>query len=483
MDNLLDLLVIKPGSQKTLYGVLSNSLSGLEPPLWGALLSAFIRHNGFNVKMVDTELEPERVREIIFLENPKLIAIVVSGTNPSASTMNMIGARALLEEIKKLQKNSLTILVGLHPSALPKRTIEEEPVSFVCEGEGFFTLLGLLQGKPHFEIQGLWYKENGKICSNARAKLANPDDLPMPAWDLLPMQNYRAHNWHCFGSLDKRSPYGVIYTSLGCPFNCSFCCINAIFGEHRLRLRSLDKVIEEIDYLVHHFGIRNIKIIDEMFAFDVKRVIDLCDRIIDKKYDLNIWAYARVDTIDPRMLQKMKKAGINWLGIGFESGSKKIRDKVSKGKFDNEKIKSVAKMIHDAGLYINGNFIFGLPDDDLATMQETLDLAKELNCEYGNFYVTMAYPGSKLYEEAKKDAIALPKEWVGYSQLNFETFPLATKHLSNIDVLAFRDKAFNEFYANGSYLDMIEKKFGMDTVEHVKDMLKFKLKRRLLENL
>ena len=477
---MLDLLIIKPGSQKALYGILGDSLTGLEPPFWGVLLAAFIRVNGFCVKMVDVELEPEKALEIILREKPRLIAIVVSGTNPSASTMNMIGVRSLLNEINKIKNNSLIIVAGLHPSALPQRTMVEEKVDFVCEGEGFVTLLGLLQGDSVHKISGLWYRENGGIHSNPRAELINPDDLPMPAWDLLPMQKYRAHNWHCFGFLDKRTPYGVIYTSLGCPFSCSFCCINAIFGQHLLRLRSLDKVMEEIDYLVNNFGIRNIKIIDEMFAFKEDRVIDLCDRIINGGYDLNIWAYARVDTISLKMLNKMKKAGINWLGIGFESGSKKIRDQVSKGKFDNEKMKDVAKMIHDAGIYIGGNFIFGLPEDDLITMQETFDLAKELNCEYTNFYVTMAYPGSKLYEEAQATGVELPQEWLGYSQLNYETFPLATKNLSNAEVLAFRDYAFNEFYSSKEYLDMIENKFGIETVEHIKNMAKFKLKRKLL---
>ena len=139
-------------------------------------------------------------------------------------------------------------------------------------------------------------------------------------------------------------------------------------------------------------------------------------------------------------------------------------------------------MIRDADIYLGGNFIFGLPGDSLETMQQTLDLAKEFNCEYANFYVAMAYPGSKLYEEAVAKNLPLPDSWPGYSQFSYETQPLPTESLSPSEILRFRDKAFNEFYSSKSYQDMILKKFGEETLQHVKDMLKHRLKRQLLSD-
>lgn len=476
----IDLLIIKPGAQKKLYQELSKSISGLEPPLWAALLAAFVRERGFDVRIIDSEIEPESIIPAITEFQPRLVAVVVSGTNPSASTMNMAGARKILQEINDTACKSTTILMGLHPSALPNRTLVEEPVDLVCQGEGFYTLLDLLSGTDFKDIKGLWYREGDQLFSNPRAELVDPNDLPMPAWDLLPMSKYRAHNWHCFGHINDRMPYGVIYTSLGCPFNCSFCCINAIFGKHKIRYRDPKKVIEEIDYLVRNFGIRNLKIMDEMFDLNEKHVIELCDLIIERKYELNIWVYARVDTINEKKLAKMKKAGINWLGIGFEAGSKKIRDRVSKGRFDDEKIRNVVEMINNAGVYIGGNFIFGLPDDDVGTMQETFDLAVEINPEYANFYVTMAYPGSKLYEEALAENLPLSDSWLGYSQYGYETQPLPTKYLAPDKILRFRDDAFNKFYSSRRYQNMIVEKFGEETLLHIKDMLRHKLRRRLL---
>lgn len=478
MTTNVDLIIIKPGSQRELYGSLSKTLTGLEPPLWAALLAAFVRKAGFSVKMIDMEIEPENLTPLLAESRPRLIAVTVSGTNPSASTMNMIGARAVLEKIKESGVSIPTILMGLHPSSLPERSMREEPVDMVCQGEGFHTLTELLADPENRNIEGLWYRQAGHIKNNPMPGLVDPDDLPLPAFDLLPMREYRAHNWHSWTNKNKRQPYGVIYTSLGCPYNCSFCCINALFGIHKIRQRDPRLVIEDIASLVTNYGVKNIKIIDEMFAFKESHVNRLCDLIMERGFELNIWAYARVDTLTAKMVDKMKKAGINWLGLGFESGSKKIRDGVTKGRFGNKEVSNAVKMIREAGISIIGNFIFGLPDDDLETMNETLNMAKDLNCEYTNFYVCMAYPGSRLYEQT--DPADLPESWAGYSQFGYETKPLATKYLRPEEVLSFRDKAFVEFYSSRKYQEMMRAKFGEETLGEVKDMLKYKLSRRLL---
>jgi radical SAM superfamily enzyme YgiQ (UPF0313 family) len=482
--NKLDLLLVKPGNQKKIYGDLSLSLSGLEPPLWAALIAAFIRDKGYSVVIIDEEVEgrsPEETAKKIIEYNPSLTAIVVSGTNPSASTMNMSGARNILSALKAKKSSIKTMLCGLHPSALPERTLREEDADLVCQGEGFYTLLDFLAGKDYKEIKGLWYREGASIVSNQRAELIDPNELPMAAWDMLPMAKYRAHNWHCFGQINERSPYAVIYMTLGCPFSCAFCCINALFGERKIRYRDPARVLEEIDYLVKNYAVKNIKILDEMFALDEDRVIETCSILAERGYKLNIWAYARVDTIRQKMLKAMKKAGINWLGIGFESGSERIRAGVSKGRFTDSRIKEVVKMVRAEGIYIGGNFIFGLPDDNMETMQKTLDMAKELNCEYTNFYVAMPYPGSKLYENAVNNKLPLPHDWLGYSQFSYETQPLPTRYLTAAQILQFRDNAFHEFYNSPRYQDMIAKKFGAETLRHVKKMLETRLNRRLLE--
>ncbi len=300
----------------------------------------------------------------------------------------------------------------------------------------------------------------------------------MAAWDLLPMDKYRAHNWHCFAHIDQRQPYAVIYTSLGCPFNCSYCNIHALYnGKPGIRFRSPEKVVEEIDFLVKNYKVRNIKFIDELFALREERVNRICDLIIQRGYDLNIWCYARVDTVNERMLKKMKQAGINWLAYGIESASEGVRKGVAK-KLRQETIKKALEMTHAAGIYIIGNFMFGLPDDNLETMQETLDMAKEFNFEYVNFYTAMAYPGSQLYKDAIRQDVKLPESWHGYGQYSEETLPLPTKYLSAAEVLRFRDKAFKEYLSNPTYLEMIREKFGPEIVRHIQGVLQYEIRRK-----
>lgn len=482
---MTDLLIIRPSAQKELYQSLNDDLTGLEPPWLAASLAGYIRDKGFSVKIVDGVIEDPM--KTILTEQTELIAVVVSGTNPSASTSNMMGARKLLTQIREYNTPTATLLMGLHPSALPERTLREEPTDMICQGEGYSTLWALLTDEPYKNIPGLWYKypslmlnsNEYTIMRNPPAKLCDPNLLPMPAWDLLPMKKYRCHNWHAFGDINNRGHYGVIYTSLGCPFNCSFCAINAIFGKHCYRMRSPKKVIEEIDYQVEHFGLHNLKIMDEMWDLNEQHVLDICNLLIERDYGLNIWAYARVDTINRKKLWMMKKAGVNWLGIGYESGSETIRGKVSKGKFDNQKIFEVTQMIKDAGINVGGNFIFGLPTDTHETMTETYELAKQLNCEYSNFYVAMSYPGSKLYEEEKRDNT--PENWAEYSQFGYETNPRATAYLEPKTILQFRDAAFNEYFSSKQYQDMMLQKFGQETLDHINKMLEHKLKRKILE--
>lgn len=481
MPNNLDLLIIKPGSPKKMYGSLSQTLSAIAPPYLGALLAGYIREKGFSVKMIDTEVQD------LTIENPLLINILVAGQTPSSSsTPLMENVREIIRAVKEKSRAKI-ILTGIHPTALPEKTLREERADFIGRGESFDLILDLIKAlkagkEKDFDISGLCYLEDEKFVENGWGKLVKDlDELPVAAWDLLPMDKYRAHNWHCFDNINERSPYAVIYTSFGCPFNCSYCNVRTLYnGKPGIRYFGPERVMREIDFLVKNYKVKNIQLLDELFAISEKRVDDFCGPLIQRNYGLNIWAYARINTVNKEMLIKMKKAGINWLCYGIESANPKVRAGVSKFGFDKESIKRVVKMTKDAGIYIMGNFLFGLPDDDMETMRETLDLAKELNCEYINFYAAMAYPGSKLYEESIANGIRLPDNWLGYGQLSEETLPLPTKYLSGSQVLDFRDKAFTEYFENPEYLKMIGQKFGPKILEHIKEIMSHKIKRRHL---
>jgi radical SAM superfamily enzyme YgiQ (UPF0313 family) len=183
-----------------------------------------------------------------------------------------------------------------------------------------------------------------------------------------------------------------------------------------------------------------------------------------------------VDTVKEEMLDKLKRAGFNWLAFGIEAASERVRDDVDKG-FGQEEIFRTLEKVRGAGINVIANYIFGLPEDNLESMQATLDLALDLNCEFANFYSAMAYPGSQLYSMAIKEGWPLPQDWSGYSQHAVNTLPLPTKHLSGPEVLRFRDHSFDVYFNSPSYLSMISEKFGSETAQQVQEMASHKLVR------
>ena len=495
----LDVVLINPSSRTQVYQSLATRLAAVENPVWAALMATFCRRKGLAVAIVDAEAEAlsaaavaERVEDL----NPVVAAVVVYGHQPSASTQIMTAAGQVCTAIKELSPAQPVLLLGGHVAALPERTLREEDADFVAAGEGLHTLVALVEAlrtaRPDFaRVPGLWYRDDGEPRMTPDRPLVTALDGEMPAlaWDLLPMGKYRAHNWHCLGGRD-RSGYASLYTTLGCPYRCSFCCIQAPFrsgeraagyreGANSYRAWHPDTVLAQIDVLAERYGIRNLKIADEMFVLNRRHVLGICDRLIERRYDLNIWAYTRVDTIKDGMEDRLKAAGFNWLAFGIESGAARVRADIDKA-FEEEQVHRVIDRVRAAGIHVIGNYIFGLPEDDHETMQATLDLATDLQCDFANFYSTMAYPGSPLYALALRRGLPLPARWTGYSQHSRDCLPLPTRHLPAREVLRFRDEAFRHYYARPDYLGMVGRTFGAEAASHIRDMTAYTLERDLL---
>lgn len=260
----VDLLLINPGGRDKIYQDLGSDLAAFEPPLWCRLIAGYARDRGCSVAILDSEAEgcgPPAIAERVAALQPRLVTLVVFGHQPSASTQQMTGAHEAAAAIKARMPAQPILVVGGHVAALPEQTLREEPVDFACNGEGPATAVQLIahlkaDNPPDAlaSIEGLvWRDAAGAIRNNPSAPLIRDldRDLHGQVWDLLPMDKYRAHNWQCFGDLAARQPYASIYTSLGCPYKCSFCCINAPFGTNRYRMRAPEAVAEEIAHLYH----------------------------------------------------------------------------------------------------------------------------------------------------------------------------------------------------------------------------------------
>lgn len=418
----MNTVLVKPNGKKGQYqGV--NGLSAIEPPLWLALMANCYE----NPKIVDCELEglslDDSITRILKLE-PKEVIILVTGSHPSAH-------------------------------------IQQKDIAF--------ELAGRIEGK------------------NVRVSVydyLNFDPTALtPRWDLLDMNKYRAHNWHSWANNCERVPYGTVFTSISCPYKCKFCTVKSFYGDNNYKKREVSLVLEDFYKLFYQYKIKNFKIMDELFASNTGRTKEICNCLSDSGIgeQINIWAYARIDTVNNSLLKLLRKAGVKWLAYGIEHADVEIRSKVAKGEFNNSKIYDIIQMTKDNGINIVGNYMFGFWEDNLDSMNRTLDFALNLNCEYSNFYCLVAYPNSELYTEMKAKGVELPKDSKDYAQMASSFKPLPTKYLSAKEVLEFRDNAFQIYYNNENYLKNIKRKFGMEAIKDISDMLNIKIERDILK--
>lgn len=498
---LFDAVIINPSNKQGAYQGLSEDIIAIENPIWVGLMDSYLTNKGKSTYIVDCNLDnrelSEIAQEVSQYIKPKLVIIMVYGHNPNASTQLMPGASEIANYISLYNINQKSIMVGGHVSALPQRTLEEENVTFTCTGEGLITCYELLNAidsvNPDFsKVPGLCFYnpyDQDEIITTPSPPLVTDLDVEIPGirWDIFQIDKYKAHNWHCFGHIDERQPYAALYTTLGCPYHCTFCTIQSPFlaGEAVMNTRSSyrrwsPKIIGDgLEYLYKEHGIKNIKFADELFVLNKSHVTGICNEINTRGLkDLNIWAYARVDTTkDVELLDLMRESGIRWIALGIESANETVLKGVNKKTTVQGTYETVDRL-KKADINIGANYIFGLPDDNLDTMEQTLNLAKEINAEYANFYCAMAYPGSALYQEAVMNKWNLPETWNGYSQYSEDSTPLNTKYLSGKEVLQFRDKAWQDYYNRDAYLYMIESKFGTETLNHVKSLIDIKLNRQ-----
>jgi radical SAM superfamily enzyme YgiQ (UPF0313 family) len=509
-ERALDVLLIHPDSSAQAYQDLAVTYAAIEPPTWALLLAQSCRAKGFGVAILDCDAERlslqaavQRVREL----KPRLTLFVVYGQNPNSGTTSMIGATKLAEALKADQPERPIGFVGSHTSALPREVLALPSVDIVLLNEGVYALHNLLRTNLRDElhkVHGIGYKKRDR--SGTPFLMLNPtqsvvpqermdEDLPGYAWDLLPYRErpldlYRAHFWHAGFDHAKRTPFAAIYTSLGCNFGCDFCMINIVnrndsgddvHAAHSrgMRFWSPAFIAKEIQKLAD-LGVRTLRISDEMFFLNRRYYEPLLTDIAERDLGLSMWTYSRVDTVRPSALELFRRAGVDWLALGIEAGSQTVRKEVSKGTFQEVNIREVCSTVRGAGIHVISNYIFGFPDDTLQTMQQTLDLALELNTEMANMYPCQALPGSPIHRRAIQEGWKLPDSHAGYAFLSYDCEPLATKHVSAVDVLRFRDQAWQTYFRNPAYLDLVQRTFGEQQRRNVESMAEVRLKRRLL---
>ena len=397
----------------------------------------------------------------------------------------------------------MILFIGGHVAALPYETLEKEnSIDILCFNEGVYAISNLLKvedlNSSVFlkKVKGIGFKDSeGRVVLNEAEEIVPKrlleNDLPGVAWDLLPnLSSYRTAGWHSWSNNSDKEPFAALYTSLGCPYKCSFCMINIINRTNNstnissqdsniFRWWSPEFIIKQFDYFAEK-GVKNIKIADELFVLNPNHFLKICDLLIERNYNFNIWAYSRIDTCKPVYLEKLKRAGVNWLGLGIENPSNIIRKEVHKDSYKEVKIIDIVNSIRNQDINVAANYIFGLPEETEESLDFTYSFAEETNSDMVNFYCAMAYPGSPLHLDAKRRRMKLPSTYSGYSQHSYDTENLPSNNLPAKSILKFRDNAWIKYHKNSKYLSLIKRKFGEKAVENIKNMTKIKLKRKLL---
>ncbi|MDD5130542.1 MAG: radical SAM protein [Candidatus Omnitrophica bacterium] len=412
------------------------------PPLGIAFLAAACLEKNHNVRIFDANAE----------KNPfPALELLIRGFRPEIAGISFTSllsdsAHHCARFIKKISPETMIVAGGYHPSALPLDVMQNSNFDALVYGEGEVTFPELLETYQSADknlslIKGLVFRKNGQVIVNpARELIPNLDTLAFPAYHLLPISRYSS-------LVSTRFPYVTFIRSRGCPFNCIFCGVQKMFGK-KYRVQSPLKTIAEIEKLVKEFKIREILFKDSDFLIDKNNVRQLCQLLIEKKFDL-IWSCnGRVDSIDEKTALLMKQAGCRLITYGVESGNQEILNNLRKD-FTLEQIIRAIAITKQAGIQVTINIILGCPQETKETVRQTMAFVKKLDPDYLNCAYLTAFPGSCLYDEA------LMNNWFidgkpgsfAYEELRLNATKMPAKELS-----VLIKKATRSFYLRPAYI-------------------------------
>lgn len=438
------LLVNPPLTKDELFARGAIEVGSILPPLGLAYIAAVLEKEGHEAKIIDGIVEEVSIDDIV-KKTEGFDIVGIRSVTAYAHRSNQIA-----DSIKNFDKDLPIVMGGPHASALPEESLSK--CDIVVIGEGEYTMLEImksLEKKLQLKnVDGIAFKENKRnIFTKPRSFIKNLDDLPFPAWHLLPVKKYR--------SSEARSPKSssfMMITSRGCPFNCTFCNKN-IFGRI-FRSHSPERVVSEIEFLMEKYKMDAIDFWDDTFTVQKDRVMKICDLLIEKNLDIDWTCECRVDCVDKQLLEKMKKSGCWMVAYGVESGCERMLKSIRKN-FTKERVREAFKMTKDAGIKTRAYFMLGLIDETLKEMIESIEFAKELNPDLATFTLFTPLPSTDDYERALKSGKFVADYWKSgvYTEFNFPDKPIFVPDgMKEDELMDIHKRAYKEFYFRSGYI-------------------------------
>jgi radical SAM superfamily enzyme YgiQ (UPF0313 family) len=358
--------------------------------------------------------------------------------------MDIFAADDLAVRLKQINPKIIVLVGGPHITAVPHETMEKFPsfdIAAIGEAEETISdLLDTLEGKKNnslADVNGIIFRENNHlITTKPRALIQDLDSLPLPAWDMLPdlKKYYFAPAW------TQHSQSMTILTSRGCPYQCIY-CDRKVFG-NRIRYHSAKYVMEMIRLLNSRYGINHLRIGDDIFMIKKERMLKVCEMLFAEKMKVTWSCLARVDSINPETLARMKKAGCFSIAFGVETGSQKIHD-FEKKKIKLSQIAEAVKITRKAGIKTISFNIIGHPMETIETIKETINFNKKIKVDEFKTQFMVPFPGTELYQIADKYG-DFDKDW---RRMTVFQEPIFIPHgLTKEEMIEWNKKGFMSFY-------------------------------------
>ena len=414
----------------------------IAPPLGIAYMAGVLQENNIDVEILDASAEDMDFKDVekeLLKRKPDLVAL-------TALTPTIGRALETAQVVKETLPDSIVVMGGYHPTFNFIETLEDENVDIVIRGEGEYIMLNLVQALENqsslHDVKGIVFedKNSKEIVVNPEAPLIQDlDELPFPALNLLPMKKYRL--------LDIDNNMTTMITTRGCPMQCSFCSSAAMHGK-KIRERSVENIVDEIEYLKTNYDIDTIAFMDDTFTLKKRKVMAICDEILKRNIEIMWGCTSRVDTLDEKLLKKMKEAGCITIFIGVESADQQQLDNMCKNT-TIAKIENAFKIAHKLKIRTIASVALGMPGDTKEIMNKTVKFVHKLKPNYAIYSLATPYPGTRFYKEAFEKNLIKIKDWSKYTLI---TPILETIDCSLNDMRKIQAKAFMKFYLRPHYI-------------------------------
>jgi anaerobic magnesium-protoporphyrin IX monomethyl ester cyclase len=417
-------------------------LGTTKPPYTLALVAAMLRDRGCDVRLADLTATAQSVEDLIARLDreqfqPTLIIFPSAVPTIDADVVEMAKLKA--------RYGAPLFSFGPHVSCTPAAAMERAPGvdgMFVGEPEdGLLALAAMTSLDALDTIPSLTFWRNGQIVPHkAQGSFAGFLTAPYPAWDLLDLSKYRLPL--------VNQPYVMVESSRGCPYSCDF-CVAPIYQGHKFREKGAKELVDEMERGYREFGLKFFYLWGDTVTLNQKTFSAFCEEVIARKLPVQWFGNARADNLgDPAFAKRLRQAGCWMLALGIETESEETRKDMMK-RLEGEKIRTALANMRDAGIKSFGFFILGYPGDTPESLKRTIDYAIDLDPDFANFYPAVPYPGTELYEKAKRSGWLASEDW---SRMEYSYYLMRGNGLDEKVVLDAINSAKRRFYLRPGYV-------------------------------